>query len=215
MKYILASIAALAISCTANPPILPEPTSATAGVGGIGGNGGAGGMDASSSSASSNSSDSASGSSGSPLPGDGSGTRLKRYVYKSDDGAAVDQTRFYDTMLQIDCQPMPVPIGLRCASYNQIISGMHYDASCLLPAIGVATGCAPGAYATKVETSVACPPTALFRIFTIEAKQPNGFYKSGNTCTPWTPEQAASSDIYAVGPEVDYSQFAAMTLEHE
>jgi hypothetical protein len=203
---------ALAMSCTTNPPIVPEPPSATTGTGGFGGNGGAGG-DASSSSTASNSSGSAS-SSGS-LPGDGSGTRLKRYAYTSADGAVIGQFKLYDPVLQIDCQPLPVPGGTRCVSYGHVITGMYHDASCSLDAIGLALGCVPNEYATKLETTGTCPPSSVFRIFPIGAKQPAGYYKSGNVCTPLTAAQSAETDVYSIGPEVDYTQFAAMTLGHE
>lgn len=209
--FAFASITALTISCTANPTILPEPPNTT-GVGGLGGNGGAGGMDASLSVTS----NSASGSSGSPLSGDGSGTRLKRYVYKSDDGALVDLSYFYDTTLGIRCSPLDTPSGKRCVDIGSVVGELFYDSACTLRAAFVTKGCLSGTYATTTETiGAACANSAIYHVHTIGTKQVSGFAFNGNTCAPWTQNQANAFDVYELGPEVDYAKFAAVTLEHE
>lgn len=210
LVLIFASIAALAISCTANPPILPEPPNASTGVGGFGGDGG---IDISSSVASS----SASGSSGTPLPGDGSGVRLKRYVYTSADGLiAAQQYRLFDVVLQSDCVPVRTMSGTRCITgMNNAFAVQYYsDATCTIPLVYGYKGCAAP---TRMQMGLpsTCVIDAVYKVVELTPYTAPTMYSASPGCLEVPTTAPGIYDVYAIGPEVDYTQFAAMTLEHE
>jgi hypothetical protein len=211
LVFVFASIAALAISCTANPPILPEPNNVTTGVGGFGGDGGAGGM-----STSANSSSSASGSSGILLSGDGSGTRLRRRVHVSPDGllASASIGSFYDSLLGFDCLPTKTPNGTRCMPLTAI--GIVFsDSSCSAQVAVASTICGEPTTIYARTQNVAqgiCDPTPA---------QPDAWYQfgaklpitfghrlNGGTCVTYNPSNVS---YYELGTEVDYLAFAPMS----
>lgn len=205
---IFASIASFAISCTVNPDIFPDPSLVDAG------------PDASSSSSSSSSSSasssSASSGSGGP-PGDVSGARLKRYVLESVDGLSVTSGTLYDSQLGANCSALDTPIGKRCIVYEGFFGYAYVDSGCTIHGALVTKGCQAPKRAARADSSPVgtCAPTTVYRVFDVGQLQPQAFRLSGNTCSAMSPSEAALYDVYAVGPEVDYTQFAAMTLEHE
>jgi hypothetical protein len=202
LVFVFASVAVFAISCTANPPIVPEPPNATTGTSGLGGNGGAGG---------SSGNDCASSC-------DRSGTRLKRYVYTSADGlVSVQSGRFYDTLLGIECEGLLTPKGLRCVPVRGPTQGsaIYYtDSLCTLAALYVRKECAPPVY--QVEWfSVSCGGVSIKAWPMIPVPSPGYTTFGGGGCVPMTQQQQDAFSLFTLGPEVDYTQFAAMTLEHE
>jgi hypothetical protein len=208
MKRIILAFSALLFSCAVEPNIVPDRFDAsiveTSSL-----------SSSASSSASSSSSSSASSSSGGPL-GDGSGTRLKRYVYTSADGLKHAVTSFYDSLLGTRCLVLESPIGTRCMPYDVIFGYVFVDAACTLHGVSVAKGCAAPTRAARTDTSSStCAPATTFHVHVVGEPQPQGYYLSGNTCKAWTAVEMGLYDVYAVGPEVDYTQFAAMALEHE
>jgi hypothetical protein len=209
LVFAFASVA-LAISCTVNPDIVPDPSpasSASSGAGGFGGN----------DPTSSVSSSASSSSSGAPLPGDGSGSRLKRRLYSSGDGlVAARAESFYDTLLSAVCVPRSTAQGFRCVPFEPAFSaGFYSDAACTTPALIADKTCtiAPYYNTTKAAT---CNDTLGVMVYTVTvAAAQIAFRKVGTMCTALLPDQLNIVTVYDIGPEVDYTTFALMTLGNE
>lgn len=204
--FVAASLTVL--SCTSDPRIVPDPFDAST-------------NDISSSSSSSSSSASSSSSSGSSSSGgpqgDGSGARLKRHVYASGDGLVAGHSDiFYDALLGVACVPRDTPKGFRCVAFEpSFAAGRFADALCSVPVVISPKTCAAAPYYT-ITVGVTCNRTIGVQAFGVTPSATQTlFYKSGNNCVSVPPDQLDVIDIYDIGPEVDYTQFAAMTLEHE
>lgn len=202
--FVFASVAAFAISCTVNHDIFPDPSLGDAG------------PDASLSSSSSSSSSASSSSSGMSILGDGSGTRLKRYVYTSGDGLSAGQLNpFYDALLAIDCSPQKTPNGTRCMPANAgTLVGWYSDNQCTKLTVAVTKTCIVPQYA-YTYTVTTCNTLSPLSYYSVTSPLQIVYGKSGATCVDVSSTVLSAYDIYDIGPEVDYAQFAAMTLEHE
>jgi hypothetical protein len=217
IRFILAAL--VLIACSSDPLVLPDPTtgaSSSVGSGGMGGTGGHGGMGGVGGDGGSG------GTGGAQVPGDGSGTRLRRKVYTSPDGLLMGVLApFYDTTLNIECLAALAPGGgTRCmpaSAYGTAFS----DAARTMQAVPVNTQCgdpSPDSY-VKVATTApggGCnqspPPPAQW--YHIGAKLPlvSAYQLTGNTCQPFAP---ANYSYFAIGAEVDYSTFAPVSLGWE
>jgi hypothetical protein len=211
MKRFIAAFAfaAIALSCTANVPISPDPTSASTGVGGNGGAGGFGGNGASS-----NSSAASSGSSsGGPIPGDSSGTRLRRYVYTSADGLTTPRDGWmFDALLDMSCVPRETPMGLRCAPWSFAYTGYFVDPACTTPAAIATKGCLVLKYHTTTKAN-ACGSFITSQVYPLTPIQMQPLYRNDNAmCAAAIISDPSASDYYSVGPEIDYATLAPMSL---
>jgi hypothetical protein len=215
MKRIFLAIALFAMSCTTDPHIVPDPLDASLEYVDASSSSSSSASSASSS-ASSSSSSSASSSSGGPQ-GDVSGSRLKRYVLESADGLSVTSGTLYDSQLDANCAALDTPMGKRCIVYDGFFGYAFVDASCTMHAALVFKGCQAPKRVARADTSPpgTCAPMTTYRVYDVGQMQPQAYRMSGNTCDPLSAAEAALYDVYSVGAEVDYTQFAAMTLEHE
>jgi hypothetical protein len=211
IRFVLFVSAALLllVACSSDPIALPDPTtgaSSSVGSGGTGGAGGQGGMGGNS------------GNGGSaPMPGDGSGSRLKRKVYASPDGLYADAAvgSFRDTALGIDCTMQTVPGGAtRCMPYSGNGYPVFQDAMCATRIIAMNDPCGTAVlpYAAVSSASAQCGMAASTQWFHGGTKlaMPSAYHVdfSGN-CVPFTP---AGYTFFALGPEVNYAEFAPMSL---
>jgi hypothetical protein len=211
MKRIILAIALFAMSCNADPSIVPDQIN-----GSIETSSSSGSSSSSSASSSASSSSSGSSSSGGPQ-GDVSGSRLKRYVLESADGLSVTSGALYDSQLGANCVALDTPIGKRCILYDGFFGYAYVDAGCTMHGALVTKGCQAPSRVARADNSPpgTCAPSTTYRVFGVGQIQPQAYRLSGNTCDPLSAAEAALYDVYSVGAEVDYTQFVAMTLEHE
>lgn len=230
LPYVLPLV--LLVACDVTPvPIEPEPTtnssvgstsSATGtggagGQGGMGGHGGAGGHGGMGGASSSSGVGGTGGMGGqmSGGPSDGSGSRLRRYVYTSPDGMLDSRSdRFYDVDLATECVPRATPLGLRCVPFTVAVSpGFFSDPACTTPAILARKSCGPIVYYATTSI-VQCSSSIGAFAYSLIPSATVAYQKSA-TCTPVDAATLNDHDVYVVGPEADYAVFAPMSLEHE
>jgi hypothetical protein len=219
MKRLL-PITILAVACSSDPLVLPDPTtgaSSSVGSGGMGGTGGQGGVGGDGGHGGSG------GMGGATIPGDSSGSRLKRKVYTSPDGLSVGVSfgAFRDSALGLDCMLATVPGGAsRCMPTGAVFRAFYEDAACTVRLVGVHDPCgsAVPAYATVSESSAGCNPVPVdpAKWYHVGAKFQNApaYYKdSAGACLLYP--AAAGYSYFALGPEVNYAEFAPMSLSVE
>jgi hypothetical protein len=212
IRLILAAIALL-VACSSDPLVLPDPTtgaSSSVGSGGMGGQGGIGGVGGEG------------GSGGSvSMPGDGSGTRLKRRVYTSPDGLRADVGGvLFDSALGIECYPTTVPSGeTRCMpSVGATGFPIYEDALCTVRAVTVNSPCgdASPAYTTVGPPVQGCnDPPAGPPVWHHVGPKMSGvpmYFLSGGACMAFP---LSGYLFFKLGPELDYSQYAPMSLSVE
>ncbi len=212
-RVVLATILFFA-SCNADPSIVPDPIDGSVDTSS---SSGSSSSSSASSSASSSSSSSASSSSGGPQ-GDGSGTRLKRYIYTSADGLSSEYAhRFFDSLLQADCTPTRTPNGVLCVTgiNGAFVATTYYaDAACSVPLAYAYKGCAPPLRMPLAIAST-CVLESTSKVVELVPYAAPTMYSKSPACLEVPTITPAPYDLYETGPEVDYTQFAAMALEHE
>ena len=209
MKRILPLVAVLFASCTADPRIGPDPIDASI----EDASSSSSSASSSSSSSASSSSSSASSSSGN-VAGDGSGTRLKRYVYTSGDGLVSERGNpFYDTVLGTDCTPTNTVAGVRCIPSPAGVA-WFVDAQCTTPAAYVLKSCPPPTYGCKYN-ALMCADQGAATCYSVDPMPLTKIYSVANGTCQDVSSGLNAYTVYAIGPEIDYSKFATMTLEHE
>lgn len=212
MKHVFAFLSAsfVFVACNDIVPIKPDQSPIL--------DGGEGGSSSSSSSSSTTSSASStgSGSSSGGLSGDGSGVRLKRYVHTSVDGLVSSVAGlYYDTALAIDCFPRETPIGLRCVPATGYVYGTLFaDANCTTKIAFYTKQCSTPKYLWASDQPTC--GNSVARMFPLTASASQVAYEGApQNCNEVSAQVLLSYNLYDILPEVDYTQFAPMTLEHE
>jgi hypothetical protein len=220
IRFVLAAF--VLVACSSDPIAIPDPTtgaSSSVGSGGMGGQGGMGGVGGDGGSG---------GDGGIPMPGDSSGSRLRRYVYTSPDGLRHSRDMLRDLLLQVDCYPVRTPVGMRCVPWDHHtapapgFASYYIDAACSAPAFLVPKSCPGSAY---VVTSASSPQTcanpgeasAAFAVYPIGGQEYTEAYHvpPGGACAQVNPASLASSIVYAIGPEINYETLAPVSLGWE